>query len=168
MNEKKPEWEIEEKHVAIIREKASKMKTPEEMIELCEEYPRIYLRRIEEILDAKTIKKMIRLLAESIELQPYRVEIYNCFFCDDMFNIVKARSGIRKAMTVYREESENLLALDRHLKRFKEKIFGTGLYVINGREINVTKEDIDRGIKILESEGRYVCARTLRDVCLLS
>lgn len=53
-----------------------------------------------------------------------------------------------------------------HMKGYSAKKLYPGKYIVKGREYIITEKDIDRGMEELKATKKFVCAKTLKEVCL--
>ena len=155
------------KRLAAIRKNASVVKTSNDLKTFWETHPKLDLNQLHKMFGNEVFIAFIDILAKLIKENSINIELLIRSFSLTYFDLEEGLSELNSLRrTADKETRFKIITIEKYMKKFSTKTFHPGTYIIKGVPIVVTEDDIKRGEEELKNARRFICAKTLEEVCL--
>ena len=145
-----------------------KVKTYTDLSEFWEAHPYLTISETYRMLGKKkeVLTALLDVLIDLIHNDPTNIELLIRSFSPEYYDLNGALSWIRW-LRKFTDKADRIKTyeIEKHMKGYSAKKLYPGKYTVKGKEHIVTEEDIKRGEEELKAAKRFVCAKTLKEVC---
>ena len=114
----------------------------------------------------EVLTALLDVLIDLIHNDPTNIELLIRSFSPEHYDLDGALSWIRW-LRKFTDKADRIKTyeIEKHMKEYSARKLYPGKYTVRGKEYIITEEDIKRGEEELKAAKRFVCAKTLKEVC---